>query len=102
MISSFQPPPREVTPPGRLVLCLYVAGASPNSERARANLREIIEQTFPNGCQLEVVDVLVDTERALRDQVLVTPTLIKLAPSPRAEVVGDLRERALVLLALGR
>jgi circadian clock protein KaiB len=90
-----------VSRPGRLVLRLYVAGSSPNSQRARANLREIIEQTYPDGCQLEVVDVLVETERALHDQVLVTPTLIKLSPAPTAEVVGDLSERAAVVLALG-
>jgi circadian clock protein KaiB len=85
-----------------LVLCLYIAGGSPNSERAQANLSEIIAQTMPDGCRLEVVDVLADTQRALRDHVLVTPTLIKLSPAPKAEVVGDLRERALVLLALSR
>ncbi|MEP7355968.1 MAG: circadian clock KaiB family protein [Anaerolineales bacterium] len=101
-MGSIHPLRRTASRPERLVLCLYVAGASPNSERARANLREIIEQTFPDGCQLEVVDVLVDTERALRDQILVTPTLLKLAPAPTTEVVGDLSQRAQVLLALGR
>ena len=97
-----RPLPQTVSRPGRLVLWLYVAGRSPNSERARDNLREIIEQTCPDGCQLEIVDVLVDTGRALLDQVLVTPTLIRLAPAPKAEVVGNLSERAVVLLALGR
>ena len=82
-------------------MCLYIAGSSPNSQQALINLQRIIDQFLPDGCQLEVVDVLVDTQRALRDQVLVTPTLLKLSPAPIAELVGDLRERDRVLLALG-
>jgi circadian clock protein KaiB len=82
-------------------LRLYIAGAAPNSRRALANLKAMLDAHGPEGCHLEVVDVLLDTQRALTDRVLVTPTLKKLSPAPTAELVGDLSEHARVLQALG-
>lgn len=49
---------------------------------------------------LEIVDVVQDQWRALDDHVLVTPTLFRLSP-PVRKIIGDLNEKALVLVALG-
>lgn len=83
-----------------LRLRLYVAGKSPNSVRALANLRAICEGSLQDGCwELEVVDVFADPMRAVEDRVLVTPTLVKLTP-PAVQIVGDLSETQTVLDAL--
>ena len=85
---------------GGPVLRLYVAGESPSSRRAIANLEAICSHEFDNQCEVEVLDVLENAERALADGVLVTPTLIRITP-PRRTIVGDLSQRAKVLDALG-
>jgi len=83
-----------------LRLRLYVTGQSPNSARALANLESICQELL--GCgqyELEVVDILLDPLRAVSDQIIVTPTLVKL-PLPSVQIVGDLSERDKVTLVL--
>jgi circadian clock protein KaiB len=85
-----------------LSLRLYVAGRLVNSTRAIENLKQLCAQHLDGGSyQLEVVDVLSEPLRAVADQVLVTPTLVRVAPAPRIEVVGDLSDPRVVLAALG-
>jgi circadian clock protein KaiB len=86
----------------QLALRLYVAGNASNSQRALANLKAIYSQYLSNDhCRLEIIDALQAPQRALADGVLVTPTLIRLAPLPVLHIMGDLSARAQVLAALG-
>jgi circadian clock protein KaiB len=84
-----------------VVLRLYVAGGAPNSLQAIANLEAICAEYLQNGHKLEIVDVLQDPRRAMAEGVRVTPSLIKLSPQPTAQVIGNLSDKARVLLALG-
>jgi len=84
-----------------VVLRLYIAGGAPNSVQAIANLESICEEYLKGGHKLEVVDVLEHPRRAMAEGVLVTPSLAKLSPLPSANVVGNLSDKAKVLLALG-
>ncbi len=84
-----------------VVLRLYVAGGAPNSLQAIANLESICAEYLTGGHMLEIVDVIEEPHRAMADGVLVTPSLSKLAPQPMAQVVGNLSDRARVLVALG-
>ena len=84
-----------------VVLRLYVAGGAPNSLQAIANLEAICAQHLKNGHKLEIVDVLENPRRAMAEGVLVTPSLTKLSPQPAARVIGNLSDKARVLLALG-
>jgi circadian clock protein KaiB len=84
-----------------VVLRLYVAGGAPNSVQAIANLEAICREYLEDGHELEVVDVLEHPQRAMAEGVLVTPSLAKLSPLPAANVVGNLSDKAKVLLALG-
>lgn len=84
-----------------VVLRLYIAGGAPNSMQAIANLEAVCAEHLKDGHRLEVVDVIEDPRRAMADGVLVTPSLIKLSPSPVARVVGNLSDRKRLLLALG-
>ncbi len=84
----------------RLGVRLYVAGASPNSTIALANLRSaLLLSSYPVG--LEIIDILEDPERSVRDGVLVTPMLVKFDPPPELRILGTLEDRALLLSALG-
>ena len=81
---------------------LYVAGESPHSQNALYSLQNICNQYLQEDqYQLEIVDVLEYPLRALDDNILVTPTLLKLAPLPASQMIGDLSNRTRVLLALG-
>lgn len=84
----------------RLVLRLYVAGQSPHSSAAKANLTALLHG-HQGEVDLEVVDVFDSPTEAMASGVLVTPTLIKLAPSPQRKIIGNLSDGARVLEALG-
>lgn len=76
---------------GELRLRLYVAGGAPNSRLALRNLLGFLGESAARS--IEVVDVLEDPGRALRDNVLITPTLLKLSPPPITRLVGNLSDR---------
>lgn len=80
---------------------LYVAGDAPNSQLAVANLRALCDEYLPGSHQVEIVDVTTAPARALADDVLLTPTLVKLAPQPIKRIVGNLSEATTVLAAIG-
>ena len=86
--------------PGKIHLHLYVAGQSPNSTRAIANLKAICQDHLEEGSyQITVIDILKDPLRALDDRILVTPTLIRLA-APSRRIIGDLSDHDQVLHTL--
>jgi circadian clock protein KaiB len=83
-----------------LRLRLYVAGHAPNSVRAVANVREICDDHFASGHDLEIIDVLQNPKRAMADGIIVTPTLLKFLPLPVQRVIGTLSDTNQVLVAL--
>jgi circadian clock protein KaiB len=84
----------------RLSIRLYVAGNAPNSLRAIANAKAICDEHFPSSFKLEIVDLLLHPGRALADGIIVTPTLLRVAPLPLRKVVGNLSDSSQVLLVL--
>ena len=80
---------------------LYVAGDTQNSVQALANLTALCELRLPNHYKIELVDVLREPKRALADAIFMTPTLIKLAPSPVQKIVGTLNESSRIMTLLG-
>ena len=85
---------------GHLRLRLYVAGGSPNSVLAIANLKAICAEHFVLRFKLEVVDLLESPEKAARDGIVVTPTLLKFSPAPAQRLIGNLGDREKVLVTL--
>lgn len=84
-----------------LRLRLYVAGQAPNSLAARDNLRALLERAGHDGAEVEIVDVLEEPERGAGDGILVTPTLLRLAPEPARKIIGNLSDAEGALRALG-
>ena len=80
---------------------LYLAGNTPNSVLARANLGALCRLHLPGRYMIEVVDVTKEPKRALTDGIFMTPSLIKLAPSPVRMIVGTLNRSDSLLEALG-
>jgi circadian clock protein KaiB len=84
----------------RLVLTLYISGRTPRAERALDNLRTLCDAEFGTAYVLQIVDVLEDPERAERDRILATPTVVKELPPPLRRVIGDLSDHEKVLVGL--
>jgi circadian clock protein KaiB len=80
---------------------LYVAGDTPNSLQAMSNLGALCQKILPNRHEIEIVDVFREPKRALADGIFMTPTLLRLMPSPMRKVVGTLSQAGSVLQALG-
>ena len=83
-------------------LRLYVAGQTPKSITAFANLKKICEAHLAGRYTIEVVDLLQQPQLAAGDQIVAIPTLVRKLPEPLRKIVGDLSntERALVGLQL--
>jgi circadian clock protein KaiB len=79
---------------------LFIAGESPRSQRAIANLKRIAQERLGGDYELIVVDVQQEPERAEEERILTTPTLVKRTPEPRRRVTGDLTNAEQVLIAL--
>ena len=79
-------------------LRLYVAGQSPKSIAAFANLKRICEEHMPGKYTIEVIDLVKQPQLAAGDQILAIPTLVRKVPEPLRKIVGDLSnaERMLV------
>lgn len=82
-----------------LRLRLFVAGEAPNSLSAVHNLRTTLAAHPSVEVDLVIVDVLKHPEVGLRENVLVTPTMIKMAPPPMRRIIGNLKD-TIALVAL--
>lgn len=80
---------------------LYIAGDALNSAQALVNLYALCQAHLAGRHEIEVVDVFKNPQRALADGIFLTPTLIKLVPSPVRRIVGTLSQTQSVLQALG-
>jgi circadian clock protein KaiB len=85
----------------KLSLRLFVAGDSPDSAAALANLHALFPSGARAGVEIEVVDVQQEPARAERDGIMVTPTLLKISPAPGCRILGNLKNRDALLHLLG-
>ena len=83
-------------------LRLYIAGQTPNSIAAIANLKKICEDKLRGKYRIEVVDLLKKPQLAKGDQIIAIPTLVRRLPPPVKKIIGNLSkaERTLVGLDL--
>ena len=82
------------------VLRLYVAGQTPKSIAAFANLKKICEEHLAGRYRIEVIDLLENPKLAGGDQILAIPTLVKKLPEPVRKIIGDLSNTERVLIGL--
>lgn len=84
----------------KYVLRLYVAGNTPQSSRAIANIKDICEEHLKGRYELEVIDLYVQPNLAKGEQIIAAPTLIRKLPLPLRRVIGDLSGTERVLVGL--
>ncbi len=81
-------------------LRLYVAGHTPKSLAAFANLKKICEEHLPGQYRIQVIDLLENPRLARGDQILAIPTLVRKLPPPMKKIIGDLSNEERVLVGL--
>ena len=81
-------------------LRLYVAGQTPKSLAAFANLKKICEEHLQGQYHIEVIDLLKKPQLASGDQILAIPTLVRKLPPPIRKIIGDLSNTERVLVGL--
>ncbi len=81
-------------------LRLYVAGQSPKSVTAFANLRRLCEEHLAGRYSIEVIDLLEKPQLARGDQIVAIPTLVRKLPEPVRKIVGDLSNTEKTLVGL--
>ena len=84
----------------RYVLRLYLAGMTPRSTRALANIKEICEEHLKGRYDLQVIDIYQQRVLSSGEQIIAVPTLIKKLPGPLRRIIGDLSDRERVLVGL--
>lgn len=82
------------------VLKLYVAGQSPKSVKAVANIKKICEENLQGRYELEVIDLYQQPQLAQGEQIIAVPTLIKKLPPPLRRIIGDMSNAERVLVGL--
>lgn len=88
--------------PKQWQLRLYIAGKTPKSVTAFANLARICEEHLAGEFEIEVIDLIENPRLAKDDQIVAIPTLVRKLPPPIRKIIGDLSdtERTLVGLQL--
>ena len=81
-------------------LRLYVAGQTPKSITALANLKKICEEHLAGKYNIEVIDLLQKPQLAKGDQIIAVPTLVRKLPEPLKKIIGDLANTERVLVGL--
>lgn len=97
-------PPKKAPAQGRAAeawhLRLYVAGQTPKSLAAFANLKRICEERLQGRYVIEVIDLLEKPQLAEGDQIIAIPTLVRRLPPPIRKLIGDLSNTQRVLVGL--
>ena len=94
------PGPRQDSAAERFMLRLYVAGQTPKSLAAFANLRKICETHLAGRYEIEVIDLIERPQLARGDEIVAIPTLVRKLPKPITKVIGDLSDTERVLVGL--
>lgn len=81
-------------------LRLYVAGQTPKSLVAFANLKNICEEYLHGEYNIEIVDLSKQPQLAIEDKIVALPTLVRKLPPPIKKIIGDLSNTEKVLVGL--
>ena len=87
-----QPEPRK--------LVLYVAGQTPKSLAAIANLERICSEHLAGKYVVEVIDLKKNPQLAREHAIVAIPTLVRELPIPLRKIIGDLSDTQKVLVNL--
>jgi circadian clock protein KaiB len=92
--------PETIGATDRHLLRLYVTGATAGSTRAIQRVRQLCEEHLSGRYDLEVIDIYQLPALAKDDQIIATPTLVKVLPAPLRRLIGDLSNVEKVLFGM--
>jgi circadian clock protein KaiB len=98
--TSAKKPPAKTSQNDFFILRLYIAGQTPNSITAIANLKRICEDKLQGKYRIEVIDLLVKPQLAKGDQIIAIPTLVRRLPPPVKKIIGNLSKTESVIVGL--
>ncbi|WP_424356925.1 circadian clock KaiB family protein [Methanocella sp. MCL-LM] len=81
-------------------LRIYVAGETPKSRDAIANLRKVCEEYLKGRYTIEVIDLLKHPQLAAEEQIFAVPTVVRKLPEPLKKLIGDMSATEKVLVGL--
>jgi circadian clock protein KaiB len=84
----------------KYILRLYVAGLTPRSTKAIANVKEICETHLKDRYELDIVDIYQQPKLAQGEQIIAAPTLIKKLPLPLRRLIGDMSDTERFLVGI--
>ncbi len=93
-------PKPETGDPSVWNLRLYVAGQSPQSVRAFANLKLVCEEHLKGRYQIELIDLRKNPQLARGDQIVAIPTVGRRLPRPLRTVIGGMSNSVSLLVGL--
>jgi circadian clock protein KaiB len=79
-------------------LRLYIAGQTPKSVAAIANLKKFCAEHLQERYTIEIIDLKLDPKLARRDDIVAIPTLVRKLPVPVRKIIGDLSSTERVLI----
>lgn len=97
---SGKKPPQDESDNERWELRLYVAGQTPKSIRAFANLKKFCDEHVAGKYSIEIIDLLKNPALARGDQIVAIPTLVRKVPQPIRKIIGDLSNTERVIVGL--
>ena len=86
--------------PDRLNLQLYVTGMTSKSMSAIRNIKEICERHLKDRFDLEIIDLYKTPEAAEANQIIFSPSLIKISPLPKKVIIGTFSNAEQVMKSL--
>jgi circadian clock protein KaiB len=98
--SAATEPRYDAVAPADWQLRLYVAGQSPKSLTAFANLKRVLDEYLESRYEIEIVDLIENPQLAAADEIIAIPTLVRRCPLPIRRLIGDLSDVDRVLAGL--
>lgn len=81
-------------------LSLFISGDTARSYNAVRNVEAIVKQHLDGQCELEIIDIFKDPQRAEREKILATPTILRNEPLPKKKIMGEFDDHDAVADAL--
>jgi circadian clock protein KaiB len=82
------------------LLHLYISGKTPKVDQTVTLLEKICKEHFKGQGDIKVIDVRQDPLACLEENIIATPTLLKILPEPVRRIIGDLSGKEKLLLGL--
>ena len=81
-------------------LRLYIAGLTPQSQRAIKNVQTVCQEHLAGRYDLKIIDIYQQPVLAKDEQIVAVPTLIRRLPEPLRKLIGSMADAKRLLLGL--